>query len=151
MSKEKKWWEDYEDEDEEIQETGKPELAVKDLDTLEEVNRKAERGAVLGSIAALLSIRTLKAVQLQETRLEALEKGEKAEKKITLPKVVKIGRFEMKTDELLQLPEETLERILDCAQETLEDPDFGEAVEEVLRSEELPQLAAGKVGNDEGE
>lgn len=154
MSKERKWWEDYDDEEEENQEQGSTEVALSEsevLDALEVINRKAERGAALGSIAALLSIRTLKAVQLQETRLEAFENGEKPEKKIALPSVVKIGRFELKTDELLQLPEETLERILECAQETLEDPDFGEAVEEILRSEEILQLTAGQVKNDEGE
>ena len=150
MAKKNSWWEEDDDEEEEqsVQEVS-PKGAA--LIPLQEINKKAERGAVLGSVAALISIRALKAAQLQETRIQALEKEEKPEDKPPLPEVVSVGHFEMKTSELLDLPEKTLERILSCAQETLEDPDFGAEVEELLKSEDLPQLVAAEAGNDEGE
>jgi len=147
MTTKKSWWED-DDEDEEAQ-------SVKELDAnegalipLDEINRKAERGAALGSVAALISIRALKASQMQEVRIEALEKVEKPEDKLLLPDVVPIGHFEMKTSELLDIPEKTLERILDCAQETLDDPDFGTEVNELLQSEEFPELVAAETAKD---
>jgi len=151
MAKEKSWWGEGDDE-EEVQSVKEVNTRGAALIPLDAINRKAERGAVLGSVAALISIRALKACQIQETRIAALEKTEKTEKtedKPSLPEVVKVGRFEMKTAELLDLPEATLERILDAAQETLEDPDFGAEVEELLQREELPQLVAVEAGNDD--
>ena len=141
------WWED-DDEGDALPTVKEEATQGTEMVPLDEINRKAERGAVLGSVAALISIRALKACQLQEARIDALEKTEKPEDKPSFPEVVKIGRFEMKTSELLDLPEQTLERILDCAQETLEDPEFGAAVEELLQIEDLPQLVAAEADEE---
>jgi len=152
MTTRKAWWEDIDDEDDDTEQA----VAVSDkekgeLVPLEEINRKAERGAVLGSVAALISIRALKACQMQEARIEALENVDKPADTPVMPEIMKIGHYEMKTSELLVLPDETLERLLDCAQETLEDPDFSAAVDELLKGEDLPELVAAEAGNDEGE
>lgn len=154
MTTRKAWWDDEDEDDDTEQAVAVSDKEKGDLVPLEEINRKAERGAVLGSVAALISIRALKACQMHETRIEALENVDKpAADAPVMPEIVNIGHYEMKTSELLVLPDETLERLLDCAQETLEDPDFSAAVDELLKGEDLPELVAAEAeaGNDEGE
>lgn len=107
---------------------------------LGEIDDKAGRGAVLGSLGALWGIRAIKVSQLQQQRIEALEKGQGLSKLEDLQAKVTIGDFEFDLQQLLELDEGFLGRVLNCVKETLENPAFGDALKKELGVQALPAL-----------
>jgi len=154
MSDKKDWWEEWGEEDDDTEQA----VAVSDdkegeLVPLEEINTRADRGAILAAVDTLLSVRTFKATQILEDRVRALE--EKLQT-VTLDApefsgTVSIGDFEIEVEDLLDLSDETLERLIACAQELLENPDLADEVKELLPSQELIGLESVQDEEDQEE
>lgn len=137
-----KWWETDEDEkDKRLPAEREEEEQVEIREFLGEIDEKAGRGAVLGSLGVMLGIRAIKASQLQQKRIEALEEGKGLGKLEEIQATVAIGDFEFDLQELLDLDEDFLDRVLDCVKETLADPSFGAALKRELGENVLPELA----------
>ncbi len=110
---------------------------------LDELDEKASRGVALSMGSTVLALRAFKACQLLKERIDGAETPKDISGLTELAATVKMGDFDFTLEELLDVPDEVLDRVILCLKETLDNPVFADAVKKELGGPVLLQIASG--------